>query len=218
MAHPPGHKPQLPGEHDLTARDLVGTTLQLGGEQRFGQAAAADSPLVLPSAPIRGSRVKWLLLTPAIFAHGWRPGWISDQGEVRLRVVPPCTEARRERRRSRRQEGWRYDEAQDDAVPVRARLVAACIGKPQVIGGWELLGEPTDAADGPGRAKGTFLAVPAGSVFYFEATGDNREAEAVRLAEVLQARCRSDFYGEKGYGLGVCGTWRFFPEPANSAR
>ena len=216
VAAPPDHKPQMPGECNLTAPDLDGTTLQLGGEQRFGQIARSDSPLVLPSASVRGRRVKWLLLTPAVFAHGWRPGWIGDHGEVKLRVVPPRDEKRRQRRRDRRQEGWRYDEAQDDAVPIRARLVAACIGKPQVIGGWELLGETSDAADGPGRAKGTFLAVPAGSVFYFEATGDNRVDEAARLATVLQARCRSDFYGEKGFGLGVCGTWDFYKRPSQA--
>jgi hypothetical protein len=131
---------------------------------------------------------------------------------VKLRVVPPRDEARRQRRRVRRQEGWRYDEGQDGALPIRARLVAACIGKPQVLGGWELLGETNDPTDGPGRAKATFLAVPAGSVFYFEATGENPTAEAARLGEVLQARCRSDFYGEKGFGLGVCGTWDFYEQ------
>jgi CRISPR-associated protein Cmr3 len=53
--------------------------------------------------------------------------------------------------------------------------------------------------------------VPAGSVFYFEGTGPNPDRETARLAGVLQARCRSDFYGEKGFGLGVCGTWDFHP-------
>lgn len=210
VADPPDHKLQMAGERNLTASSLDGTTLQLGGEQRFGQITKAVSSLELPSVPMRGARVKWLLLTPAIFAHGWRPGWIGDNGEVKLRVIPPRDEARRQRRRARREEGWHYDGARDSAPRIHARLAAACIGKPQVLGGWELLGETNDPDDGPGRAKATFLAVPAGSVFYFEATGENPTAEATQLANVLQARCRSDFYGEKGYGLGVCGTWNFY--------
>jgi hypothetical protein len=198
-------------EQGLTARSLHGAVLQLGGEQRFGQVQLAEAQLELPSGDVKGHRIKWFLLTPAIFMHGWLPGWIGAQGQVNLRELPPRTDARRERRRARREEGWHYDETRDNAPPIHARLVAASIGKPQAVGGWELLGETGEAENGAGRAKSTFLAVPAGSVFYFEGTGANPEQEAATLARVLNSRCRSDFYGEKGFGLGVCGTWNFYP-------
>jgi CRISPR-associated protein Cmr3 len=66
-------------------------------------------------------------------------------------------------------------------------------------------------------AKPTHLAVPAGSVYYFEC----RDPEAARvLAAALNwhgedtspttiKNRRSTLMGEKGFGLGVCGTWDF---------
>jgi hypothetical protein len=75
------------------------------------------------------------------------------------------------------------------------------VGKPQVITGWDLLPGKEQRA---GEPRATLLAAPSGSVYYFEAAG---EADARKLAGVLQGRCRSDSYGEKGLGLGVCGLW-----------
>jgi hypothetical protein len=60
--------------------------------------------------------------------------------------------------------------------------------------------------------------VPAGAVYYFEA--DSAEA-AAQLAAALNwhgsdanpttmKNRRSTLMGEKGFGLGVCGTWKFF--------
>ncbi|SPE61229.1 hypothetical protein SBV1_620001 [Verrucomicrobia bacterium] len=59
--------------------------------------------------------------------------------------------------------------------------------------------------------------MPAGAVYYFEA--DSAE-EACKLAAALNwhgseanpttiKNRRSTLLGEKGYGLGVCGTWEF---------
>ena len=74
-------------------------------------------------------------------------------------------------------------------------------------------------------AKSTHLAVPADAVYYFEA-GPNpeldttAEQEAQKLAAALNwhgdtagttiKNRRSTLLGEKGFGLGVCGTWRFY--------
>jgi CRISPR-associated protein Cmr3 len=78
-----------------------------------------------------------------------------------------------------------------------------------------------------GGAKSTHLAVPAGAVYYFEA--DSAEA-AAQLAAALNwhgplvnpsdpadpanyttiRNRRSTLLGEKGFGLGVCGTWQFY--------
>jgi len=177
--------------HGKEKADLRGLTLQLGGEQRFGRVEAAETELQLPKTEIAGALVKWILLTPAIFIHGWRPGWVDDAGRVLLRVVDKARRA--ERRRPRRESGWKYDGSSDTAEPIGATLVAAVVGKPQIVGGWDT------------QAKPTQLAVPSGSVFYFEA---DCESEAKKLAGVLQGRCRSDFFGEKGLGLGVCGAWK----------
>lgn len=201
---PPTHKAENGEGKALGA--LRQSLLQLGGEQRFGLLLEANQELQLPRVEVKGVHVKWLLLTPAIFAHGWRPGWVDEHGNVKLRVVDK--EARREFRRQRRDRAdWRYDEATDAAETINARLVAACLGKPQPVGGWELLHERDGQVTGGGKA--THLAVPSGSVFYFQAAS---EPDAAKLVQALQGRCRSDFFGEKGLGLGVCGNWQFYDD------
>ncbi|HOO93950.1 MAG TPA: hypothetical protein PKX94_10785, partial [Opitutales bacterium] len=70
-------------------------------------------------------------------------------------------------------------------------------------------------------AKPTHLAVPAGAVYYFEA--DTPE-DAIALAAALNwhgsdpnsntiRNRRSTLLGEKGFGIGVCGTWDFYSGP-----
>lgn len=198
ISEPPKHKPANPDE-PIALADKI---LQLGGEQRFGKVEKPNSDLELPETKVTGLLVKWVLLTPAIFIHGWRPGWISDDGSVKLRVVDKSNGKRADRRRPRYDDkNWKYDESADTAPPIAAKLVAACVGKPQVVGGWD---------DAP---KPTYLAVPSGSVYYFQAgekeqSEDEKLGEARKLMQSLQHRCKSDFFGEKGLGLGVCGTWR----------
>jgi len=188
VSEPPKHKPANPNEPLSLAEHI----LQLGGEQRFGKVRAVNDEWRLPKIELADGHVKWVLLTPAIFVHGWRPGWVDEAGNVRLRVVDKATRADRRRPRYDNAD-WKYDETNDQAEKIGAKLVAACVGKPQVVGGWD---------DQP---KPTSLAVPSGSVYYFKA---DTATEARKLAGVLQGRCKSDFFGEKGLGLGVCGTWQ----------
>lgn len=174
--------------HKKQTAHLDEKILQLGGEQRFGKVTTADT-LKLPEVNVTGTLIKWVLLTPAIFIRGWLPGWIDEKdGRVKLRAVDRTTRA--DRRRPSYEAGWEYDESKDTATPIAATLVAACVGKPQVVGGWD---------DAP---KPTYLAVPSGSVYYFQADSD---ADAQLLVQSLQHRCKSDFFGEKGLGLGVVG-------------
>ena len=182
--------------------------------------------------------VKWVLLTPAIWpeipaernghaihdrdgkpiiAHhgGWLPNWIDLQGKVRLKAV----EDRRPAGMHRKE--WR-DVLQRNPE-IQASLVAAVVPKSVPVTGWAL--NLQSGADAPG-AKSTHLAVPAGAVYYFEA-GPNpeldttAEQEAQNLAAALNwhgndpdpttiRNRRSTLLGEKGFGLGVCGTWRFY--------
>ncbi|MBI2924893.1 MAG: hypothetical protein HYY24_04210 [Verrucomicrobia bacterium] len=202
----PSHKPADGREGDRDVRALRQSLLQLGGEQRFGLILDAPT-LKLPRVDLTGSLVKCLLLTPAIFAHGWRPGWIGDDGKVLLRIKPEGFD-KQAHRRSRREDAVNYDRDKHTGRSIAATLVAACLGKPLPVGGWELLHE-SESENGQryvtGGGKPARLAVPAGSVFYFHC--DSTE-DARNLAQVLHDRCRSDFFGEKGLGLGVCGTWQ----------
>jgi len=231
-------------------------TIIVGGQQRtcqveeakLGNQPASPDQLLPVSSAITGQRVKWLLLTPAVYpaiqadaargiaAHpgGWLPNWIAPcddypvrQGDREVRVQkgrvllkPPIP------RNNLSREEWR--KRVREAPFLNCRLVAARIPKPIVLTGWtealHLKGTPTEREHGP---RSTLLAVPAGAVYYFEA--DTREA-AAQLAAALNwhgapldlsdpsnpsdstpiRNRRSTLLGEKGYGLGVCGTWEFF--------
>ena len=172
--------------------------------------------------------MKWVLLSPAIFpaitagtskrntprhAHpgGWLPTWIDPQsGHVLLQLVD---EKERDRRRKLNYAGQGY-RSEENAVALPARLIAAVVPKPIPVTGWangdESLGEESKSG-----AKSTHLAVPAGSVYYFAC---DSATDAAQLAAALNwhggditgttiRNRRSTLLGEKGFGLGVCGTW-----------
>jgi CRISPR type III-B/RAMP module-associated protein Cmr3 len=215
-------------------------TLIVGGQQRVCLVeeildAGQSVPLakLLPvSPPITGTRVKWVLLSPAVFpaiagdtakgitAHpgGWLPNWICpNTGEVRLKAGDT------ERQPGESREAWR--KRVREAPFLNCRLVAAVIPKPIPITGWterlHLLAAEREIWEREGAPHGprpALLAVPAGAVYYFEA--DSPEA-AAQLAAALNwhgadtqpttiRNRRSTLLGEKGFGLGVCGTWQFY--------
>lgn len=186
--------------------------IRVGGEGRVCQVTKASTrPAdLLPTGPaIQGNRLKWVLLSPAIFpqlapsdknrAHpgGWLPTWVdADTMEVRLRDGPGPNKARRL--------------GVEPGSPVSAKLVAARVERYVPVAGWT---NPADGGTGDGKegARSTLLAVPAGSVYYFETPN---EQEAQRLANALNWHGRPDagnilnrrstLLGEKGYGIGIC--------------
>jgi len=120
--------------------------LLLGGEFRLARLWHKNedcfSHLKRPPAAPPGDGpclLKWVLVTPAIFAHGSLPGWCADS--LQNRAGGPwapgrvCLE-----------------------LPGRAQLASWCIGKPRTVSGWDVV---------DGRAKPTLLAVPAGGGYYF---------------------------------------------------
>lgn len=170
----------------------------LGGEGRLARVRRVTAP-ELPVAPVKGERVKWVLATPAVFQGGWRPGWVDpDSGRVRLRPLP-------QRQPGESRGAWRR--RMQESPEIAARLVAVCSDKPVGFSGWEVLGgDGAGSGGGAGAPRSTRRAVPAGSVYYFEA--DNEEA-ARALVTALHNRCHSDELGEKGLGWGFCGTWEW---------
>lgn len=166
--------------------------------------------------------VKWVLLSPAIWPRiaassrngydyrehpgGWLPNWIdAGTGQVLLREVSG------DERDLRRQQKKSGDSRPAEVTGIDAWLVAAVVPKPLIVTGWGL---PNGLDRSSGGAKSTHLAVPAGAVYYFEAKS---AASAQQLAALLNwhgddssgrtIRSRSTLCGEKGFGLGVCGTW-----------
>ena len=162
----------------------------LGGERRLSRLWPQKDDLfatlrtALPPPAADGLvLLKWILITPAIFAHGSLPGWCSHPtdkpdglpiGRVRLGASKRKTSSLHQ------------------ALPGKAALVSWCLGRPQSVTGWDLL---------KGEAKPTQLSVPAGSVYYFLC---ENSATAAALAQKLHWQPRSDHYGEKGCGYGLC--------------
>lgn len=184
------------------------SSILIGGQLRACtvRAHAATATDLLPSGTeIKGKCLKWVLLTPAIFpaigSHpgGWLPSWIdATNGRVQLLDGPGKNKAARMK--------------QEPGKPIGARLVAACVPRAIPLSGWS---ERLDAAkdvgsEGNRGPRATQLAVPAGSVYYFEA--DSQE-DANKLAAALNWHTspnfnrRSTLLGEKGLGLGICAPW-----------
>jgi len=219
-------------------KDLISTLLNgqggqilVGGQQRVCSVmldSSIQSRLPLPlgksdvflNASTNLHLVKWVLLTPAIWpqieadpqkhitAHhgGWLPNWIHPgNGEVLLKSGDSS------RTPGEGREAWRNRVR--SLPPITAKLVAAITGKPLTVTGW-VLPNGTDRPEG--GAKSTHLAVPAGAVYYFECvTPEAAHALATALnwhgdtAGTAIKNRRSTLMGEKGFGLGVCGTWNF---------
>jgi CRISPR-associated protein Cmr3 len=208
-----------------------------GGQQRTCTVLREKvTSLPLPFGKIDGFHrhqgvwhVKWVLLTPAIFPElrtsannptrhpgGWLPSWIHPETlQIQLKAPQSSTRGEHEGRTA-----WRKRVAK--LLPIDARLTAALIHKPIPVTGWALTDthHDTGALIDTGGARATHLAVPAGSVYYFECPS----AEAAsQLAAALNwhgsdlhpatiRNRRSALMGEKGFGLGVCGTWSFHPD------
>ncbi len=208
--------------HTLLPNSGTETPILVGGQQRVCTATRQHGqPLPLPlGASIAGTRVKWVLLTPAIFPEigehpgGWLPSWIRHtDGQVMLKAGDTARQEREGR------ETWRKRVAGLPEIP--AHLAAALVGKPLPVTGWAL---PNGTDREQGGAKSTHLAVPAGSVYYFEcASPEAAQALAAALnwhgspqlptpdSQLIKNR-RSTLMGEKGFGLGVCGAWNFYPD------
>lgn len=207
------------------------THIIIGGQQRLCSVKVDTAPLPFPRGLTRPEdflssepanpiyRIKWVLLSPAIYPRiqetktgggthiqpslgGWLPNWIdATTGKVQLLDGPGKSAAKRR--------------GLQEGKPIVGTLVAALVGKPRVVTGWTLAATANDGAKDPG-AKPTQLAVPAGSIYYFTCeTAQSAAALAAALnwhgpnatGATIRNR-RSTLLGEKGYGLGICGTWQ----------
>ncbi len=204
--------------------------LPLGRRAGF---STADLALPGETTPRPRHLVKWILLTPALWpeitenkpraiaAHpgGWLPNWIdAATNKVLLRDTTAAASLAAANPRRHGEERNDYRKRLQAMQPaIAATLVAAIVPKPQTVTGWALADERTDDNDAPistARAKPAHLAVPAGAVYYFAC--DSAEAAAALAAALnwhgatagteIKNR-RSTLLGEKGYGIGVCGTW-----------
>lgn len=122
--------------------------------------------------------VRMMLATPAIFAHGWKPGWLEQ-------VCTPRDNTSLEGRLLDLSEG------------IRLRLISAVVPRWQAVSGWSY---ETDKW-GP---KPIRRLAPAGSVYFFEVLDGDPATLADRWLEPVSddPQDRQD-----GFGLAVWGVW-----------
>ena len=85
--------------------------------------------------------------------------------------------------------GWKPD------LPFEAELLAAVVGKPLHIGGFDMA-----ARNGRGYPKPMYKAVPAGSVYYYR-TNESPET----IMQRLHGKALSDMMPEQGFGIAYVG-------------
>lgn len=173
------------------------TFVTAGGERRLSRLSSnaetewPEFPDRLRDSAKNGIRhLKLQLVTPAPFAHGWKPGWV-DPGNLKTNPL-------------RNEEGH-----PPLPIPSRMRLVAACVPRRQAVSGWSNFLETTQE---PGPKRARYLA-PAGSVYFFEVDDGDEPLTEKELEELwLASICDSPHDRGDGFGLVVPGVWDYAEE------
>ena len=105
---------------------------------------------------------KVIFSTPAIFEKGWLPKWIDEKTLI-----------------------GEYND-------LKLKLLAAAIGKPLSIGGFDMKKR---------MPKPMYKAIPAGSVYYFELL----EGKMDNVQNIFHQRSISEIYPEQGFGIAYVG-------------
>ncbi|MCB9548980.1 MAG: CRISPR-associated protein Cmr3 [Myxococcales bacterium] len=149
------------------SEELRAGLVRLGGEGRVSRLAAmGELPRLSDSWMTRliqeSGRWRVVLLTPGIFAEGWRPS----------------------------------DERLEAFFGEGARLVAACVDRPQVVSGWDFVAK---------KPKASRRAAPAGSVYWIESPLPGRDLlERVWLRSLCDdEQDRRDGFGRMLLGVGA---------------
>lgn len=158
----------------------------MGGERRLLRVSTADDRAAWPEPVVPDEEVlteatglRLQLVTPAIFAHGWLPGWMSDA------TVPGI-----------------------GGCGLGVELVGVASDRPVPVSGYRLSprpaknGRPAQDA-GP---KETLLAVSAGSVYFFRITKGKLTEEIWRKLW-LSPISDSEPHANEGFGLALPGIW-----------
>ncbi|HSW40450.1 MAG TPA: type III-B CRISPR module-associated Cmr3 family protein [Acidobacteriota bacterium] len=179
-------------------KKCFGKVFTFGGESRMCRILEGADPGLKNIPRPQGTLIKWVAVTPALFMDGWRPNWIrKEDGAVLLK------EGNIERLPNENRLAWR--ERIRKLPHLEAKLIAVRTSGFRCFSGWDLnLKNNSNGKVSSGGPKATVFAIPAGSVYYFKAK--TNEA-AGHLVQALHGRTLSDFFGEKGMGLGFCGRW-----------
>lgn len=109
-----------------------------------------------------------------------------EEGAVRVVLATPAIF----------QHGWRPERLFD--APDGSELVAACVGRPEVVSGWDFA---------TNSARPTRRCAPAGSVYFLRLGGDRATRRSWAEAAWLQPRSDADTNRLDGYGSLLLGAW-----------
>lgn len=164
--------------------------LQLGGESRAARynIIQEGDPLAdleelaggLKDQIEHAGRFKLYLASPAIFQNGWLPDFINSsslEGEM----------------------------SNGAGGKIKLKLIAAAVGKPLPIGGWDLA---------KGAPKTMYKAVPSGSIYFFELqSGDAKDIiKLFHLTSKVQESTDDQELqrlAQIGFGLTLIGLWEY---------
>lgn len=147
--------------------DLDGEVARLGGDGRMVAIRRVPAPAPVP-VPEFDWRVKVCLVSPTWFEGGWRPRWLDPT--TREGTVP--------------------------GTDVRVRLLAAAMGDPVAVGGWDLKEQ---------RPRILKPLVGPGAVYFFELLGGDAAAMARSLHG--QPLCDDHSMAKAGFGLAFLGRY-----------
>jgi CRISPR-associated protein Cmr3 len=171
LNHDVGFCMEVDGLNGLEASLRNHKLLRLGGESR---SACYEYEQVAWNAidrpEITNGRFKLVFLTPAIFQNGWIPDGIEPSN------------------------------LNGTIAGSLARLIAAAIGRPVGIGGWDIVKR---------ESKPLRRAVPAGSVYYFECK-DGSVSPSVESTGFIHVG--EKHFTQQGLGQAIIGTWNYIGE------
>ena len=146
---------------ELEGLDIEGPMLKLGGEAKAVRMEASEQKILPPKVDVDGEMFKLYLASPAIFSQGWLPAWVDTET---LEGTIPQT-------------------------GTKVRLLAAAVGKPAYLGGFDLKGR---------KFKPMRRVVPAGAVYHFEVLAGPSPLG-------LHGQSISDKLPEQGFGITFIG-------------
>lgn len=152
--------------------DIEGLDIPLSGIMKIGGEGRpalfkSEDIKLIPPPPLKVNKLKLYIATPAIFQKGWLPGGIDPNS---LEGV---------------------------INGIRLKLLAAAIGRPLYIGGFDIKKH---------RPKSMKRAVPAGSVYYFEIQGNYTNEEIINALH-NKAISDSPLDRQQGFGIACVGKW-----------
>lgn len=176
-------RPELKSELKLAVdikADLLKESgvIKLGGEGKIGSFRRSGCQTNIEAEPGEKEYFKLYLATPAIFRNGWFPGWLDKEQYTGI---------------------FSFHNKR-----VKVRLLSACVGKRIPCGGFGYGGAEKDLK-GRYRPREQRLAVPAGSVYYFQLLRGTY-ADAVKL---FHGKCLSNYREGLGFDYDVFNKSRY---------